>query len=119
MKFARVLGFMVLLAASPGALAHAFLDHATPAVGSQVHGSPDTLTLWFSEALEPAFSSIKVLDAAGKQVDRGDTAADPKDPTALKVSLQHLAPGEYRVMWRVLSVDTHVTEGKFTFSVRP
>jgi hypothetical protein len=37
----------------------------------------------------------------------------------LRVSLPKLVPGTYRVTWRVLSVDTHVTEGDFTFAVVP
>ena len=119
MKCWCAIGLVLALTASPVALAHAFLDHATPAVGSHVRGSPQAVTLWFTEELEPAFSSIKVLDASGKQVDRGDTAPDPNDRTALKVSLQRLVPGVYRVAWRVLSVDTHVTEGEFSFTVQP
>ena len=110
---------MLTMAVSPGALAHAFLDHSMPAVGSQVRGSPQFVSLWFTEELEPAFSSIKVFDAQGKQIDSGDTAADPKDRTVLKVSVRGLTPGSYRVVWRVLSVDTHVTEGNFAFAVVP
>jgi len=37
----------------------------------------------------------------------------------LRVSLPVLPPGAYRVTWRVLSVDAHVTEGDFTFDVAP
>jgi len=60
-----------------------------------------------------------VLDASGKQVDRGDKGLDPSDRTVLRVSVPHLAPGSYRVVWRVLSVDTHVTEGDYRFEVVP
>ena len=35
------------------------------------------------------------------------------------VSAPPLAPGRYTVHWRVLSVDTHVTEGTFAFTVAP
>jgi methionine-rich copper-binding protein CopC len=38
-------------------------------------------------------------------------------PAAVQVPLNPLGPGTYRVKWRVLSVDTHVTEGDFTFRV--
>ena len=31
----------------------------------------------------------------------------------------YLPAGTYAVRWRVLSVDTHVTEGDFTFQVKP
>jgi copper resistance protein C len=30
-----------------------------------------------------------------------------------------LPPGVYRVNWHVLSVDSHKTQGSFTFEVRP
>ena len=99
--------------------AHAFLDRAAPAVGSTVHGPPALVKLWFTQPLEPAFSTIKVLDQTGKQVDNGDKTLDAADPTLLRVSLRRLPPGTYRVVWRALSVDTHVTEGDFTFHVVP
>jgi len=99
--------------------AHAFLDHALPAVGSAVHGPPGQVKLWFTQALEPAFSTVRVLDRGGKRIDKADAQVDRADATLLTVSLPQLAPGTYRVKWRVLSVDTHVTEGDFTFDVTP
>jgi methionine-rich copper-binding protein CopC len=99
--------------------AHAFLDRAIPAVGSTVHGSPSQIRLWFTQRLEPAFSKLQVFDKSGQSVDKGDVQVDHADPTLLEVSVPQLAPGEYRVTWRVLSVDTHVTEGDFTFDVAP
>jgi methionine-rich copper-binding protein CopC len=99
--------------------AHAFLDHAAPAVGSTVHGSPPQLKLWFTQQLEPAFSSAQILDRSGKRVDKADAKVDANDASVLVVSLPQLAPGTYKVTWRVLSVDTHVTEGDFTFDVAP
>lgn len=109
----------VLCAGIPAALAHAFLDHASPAVGSTIHGPPAQVRIWFTQELEPAYSAIQVLDSTGKQVDKGDKHLNPKDPTMLEVSTPDLPPGKYRVIWRVLSVDTHTTEGNFTFTVSP
>ena len=118
----RILAIATLVAASvtvTAASAHAFLDHALPAVGSAVHGSPAQLKLWFTQELEPAFSTVQVLDRDGKRVDESDVKVDSGDARLLQVSLPTLAPGTYRVRWRVLSVDTHVTEGDFTFDVAP
>ena len=114
-----MMGLILALVMSPRVLAHAFLDHSTPAVGSQVRGSPASVSLWFTEELEPAFSSIRVFDAHGKEVDGADTAAVANDRTVLKVSLRRLEPGAYKVVWRVLSLDTHVSEGSFGFTVLP
>lgn len=99
--------------------AHAQLERAVPAAGSEVRVSPPRLTLWFSQRLESAFGKIRVLNAKGNQVDNGDSQLDVADARQLGVSLPRLAPGTYRVRWRVLSVDTHVSEGQFTFDVRP
>ena len=115
----RALAMLVLTATASLAAAHAFLDHASPRVGSKVHGSPPEVALTFTQELEPAFSTIRVIDRDGKQVDRGDKRVDPSDRSILRVSLQPLAPGAYRVQWRVLSADTHVTEGDYSFTVQP
>jgi copper resistance protein C len=101
------------------ARAHAFLDHARPPVCATVRASPAEVRLSFSEDLEPAFSTVKVLDKSGRQVDKQDKHADRRDPAVLTVSLPALAPGTYRVVWRVLSIDAHVTAGDFTFDVAP
>lgn len=116
---ARAVALLAVLTFPAGALAHAFLDRALPAVGSTVHGPPAELRLWFTQELEPAFSTVRVFDRNGRQVDRMDKQLDRSDATLLKVSLPRLAPGIYRVVWRVLSADTHVTEGDFTFEVVP
>jgi len=108
---------LLLLLAATGTGAHAFLDRAEPRVGGTVRTPPAQVTLWFTERLEPAYSRVKVVNAAGQQVDKADCSVDSNDPRMLRASLMPLGPGTYRVIWRVLSVDTHVTEGDFTFRV--
>jgi hypothetical protein len=99
------------------AWAHAHLEHASPAVGSTVSPAPQEVVIWFSEALEPKFSSIEVHDANGAAVQDG-VATLAKDNTAkLHVPLKPLPPGTYTVIWHVLSVDTHRTQGDFSFTI--
>ncbi|HEY1260443.1 MAG TPA: copper resistance CopC family protein [Stellaceae bacterium] len=112
-----LLAAAALFGAAHGALAHAFLDHASPAVGSTVPMPPPNVRLWFTQELEPAFSTLTVTDKAGNRVDRGDGTVDAKDPTELHAGLKSLPPGTYKVAWRVVSVDSHRTEGDFTFTV--
>lgn len=109
----------VLLWGAAGAGAHAFLDHADPRVGSTVKNPPAQVRLWFTQSLEPAFSAVQVLNEAGQRADKADSQVDSSNRALLRVSLPPLAPGTYKVIWRVLSVDTHVTEGDFTFRVAP
>lgn len=103
--------------ASVSVHAHAFLDHASPSVGAELARSPDRVTLWFTQQLEPAFSTIQVVDGSGNRVDRGDGQVDTGDAKQLHVSMRPLPRGKYKVVWRVVSLDSHVTEGDYVFQV--
>jgi methionine-rich copper-binding protein CopC len=105
-----------LVLATADAYAHAYLDRAEPRVGSSVSAAPRALSLWFSQNLEPAFSTIEVRNAAGARVDQG-RARVGASRNMLQIGLKPLPPGAYKVYWRVLSVDTHTTEGSFSFQV--
>jgi hypothetical protein len=94
--------------------AHAFLDHADPRVGSAVAAAPRQVTLWFTQNLEPAFSKVTVTDSSGQRVDAGKPSISG---TVMRVPLRGIKAGTYRVSWHALSVDTHKTEGSFTFRV--
>lgn len=98
-----------------GAEAHAFLDHASPLVGSTVPTAPHELTLRFTQNLEPAFSSVQVTGPNGARADAGGTRISAN---TMRVALRALGSGTYHVHWRALSVDTHTTQGSFTFHVR-
>jgi methionine-rich copper-binding protein CopC len=103
---------------SPAAFAHAFLDRASPAVGSAVAGSPPSIALTYTEPVEPLFSTIQVTDAGGERMDAGKPVPQD-DGRVLQVPLKKLPPGVYTVEWHVTSVDTHKTQGHFTFTVKP
>jgi methionine-rich copper-binding protein CopC len=105
---------LLLLLATNDARAHAFLDRAEPRVGNTVATAPREVTLWFTQKLEPAFSTITVTNAAGQRVDTGKARVSGSQMT---VSLRSGGPGTYHVTWRVLSVDTHTTDGSFSFQV--
>jgi copper resistance protein C len=109
----------VAIGAAPPAWAHAFLDHASPTVGSSVPASPPGVALWFTQDLEPAFSSVTVTNEAGQRVDLGNTQILSGSPAELQIGLKPLPPGTYLVSWHVVSVDTHPTEGTFTFEIKP
>jgi methionine-rich copper-binding protein CopC len=110
--------FFLVLAGAARLEAHAFLQQAEPGVGSTLQASPNEIKIWFTEKVEPAFSKIQVFAASGQEVDKRDVHVDRADPALLQVSLPQLAAGTYNVVWRVVSVDTHVTEGSFSFHVR-
>jgi methionine-rich copper-binding protein CopC len=113
-----ILGLWLIVTAGSATLeAHAFLQHAEPAVGSTVQVSPSEVRVLFTEKIEPAFSTIQVFNAIGKEIDKRDVHLDRPNQALLHVSLPPLQAGTYKVVWRVVSVDTHVTHGTFTFRV--
>jgi methionine-rich copper-binding protein CopC len=112
-SIAGIIPLLVLLATGE-ASAHAFLDHAEPRVGNKVASPPREVALWFTQKLEAAFSTITVTNAAGERVDSGKPRISGNQ---MSVSLRPGGSGTYHVTWQVLSVDTHRTDGNFTFQV--
>ena len=122
MKFRSVIIIallITLLTVNVGtALAHALLVRSIPEANAVLDRAPAQIELFFSEAVDPTFSTIKVLDANGQPVDNGDTQVDSADATHLTVSLRSLPDGIYTVAWKALSAtDGHVTQGSFPFAV--
>jgi methionine-rich copper-binding protein CopC len=110
-----VLASVALTAGS--AAAHAVLQRAEPRVESRLTRAPDEVKLHFTERLEPAYSSVRVLNDRNVQVDRRDSRLDRANRAVLRATLPPLPAGTYTVRWRVLSVDGDVTEGAFTFTL--
>ncbi|PZA08662.1 MULTISPECIES: copper resistance CopC family protein [unclassified Meiothermus] len=140
----RSLTLLAALALAGAALAHALLTQATPAPDSTVKRLPATVQLAFSEPVEMALSSFKVyslgpkdlasakreaarvfrtlLGSTNDQAQRADAGVVGNPQTAERVELklkESLKPGAYAVMWRVLSVDTHPSEGFYVFVYQP
>src|SRR5256712_14211276 len=115
----RELGFVFAACALTPTVAegHAVLQRAEPRVESRLKRAPDEIKLYFTERLEPAYSSVRVLNDHGGQVDRRDSRVDRTNPALLRATFSTLPPGTYKVQWRVLSIDGDVTEGAFTFRV--
>ena len=116
MKLSSLIGVasLLFLFATSTASAHAFLDRAEPRVGNKVSALPRAVTLWFTQKLEPAFCSMMVTNAAGARIDTGKARVSGNQ---MSISLRPGGSGTYRVNWHVLSVDTHSTDGNFTFQV--
>lgn len=119
MRAAAIVLLLAAFALIPGrAAAHANLAESSPAANSVLESPPDRISIRFTEPLEAALSEIRVLDSQGEQVDLGDSALDPDDPTIMSVSIGALDNGAYTVAWtNVSTVDGHRVRGAFLFSV--
>jgi copper resistance protein C len=112
--FIIIASFLVATLGAPAAQAHAHLDHASPPVGGTVQTAPHDVTIWFTQNLEPAFSTIAVTDGTGARVDAGKPQISGN---TMSVPLKALSTGTYHVHWHAVSVDTHTTQGDFNFAV--
>jgi hypothetical protein len=109
---------IALAMAAPVAWSHAQLVKSVPARRAVLVRPPARVQLWFNERLEPAFARLSVWTQQGTQVDQQDARVASDDPKQLSVSLPPLEPGTYVVRFRVLSVDGHVVEAEFPFTIR-
>ncbi len=100
------------------ATAHSALHHSTPEANAVIETAPASVQLWFSRSLEPAFSTVSVVDQQGQQIDKGDTAVKEKDAKLLEVSLPALTSGTYKVIWRIVALDGHKSKGEYNFTVK-
>jgi len=105
---------LLLLLVGGQAAAHAMLERAEPRVGNTVAMAPRDVTLWFTQKLEAAFSTISVTDPAGQRIDTGKARVSGNQ---MSVSIRAGGAGMYRVIWRALSADAHTIDGSFTFQV--
>lgn len=108
------------LALLPGvsrvAAAHTVLVRSEPVAGSHAGTPPSRVRLVFSEALEPALARIALTGADSRATSLVVTG-DPQDVHGIIAPLHSVAPGAYRVTWRVVSADGHPVEGSFVFFV--
>jgi len=99
------------------AFGHTKLVEISPKPDSQLVTSPDQVQLLFSQKLEAANEdSLVVKDDAGKLISAG-TAEIGADGKRIYKTLPTLPKGTYRVHYHVMSMDGHMVEGEYAFTV--
>ncbi len=126
---------------------HAYLKASDPPEEITINAAPTAVRLIFTEPVEIRFSIFKVyrldidpgmemrrvnaaagalmsnvLQKRGDEADRADAGVDATSRTTTDVAIKlkpELKAGSYVVMWRVLSIDTHTTQGFFVFTLAP
>ena len=101
------------------ASAHAILLRSDPAKDSVLSIPPRGVRMWFSEDLNPAFTTADVINGANERVDNHDAHISPNDTKEMDLTLKpNLPPAVYIVVYRTQSaVDGHILRGSFIFSV--
>ena len=103
----------VLSAAAP-ASAHDAVESSSPAQGATVAAPPETVSVTFNKAPLALGSQFQVKDAAGTNWAEGPV--DIVDNVASQKLRAGAPAGEFTVLWRVVSSDSHPIEGTFTFT---
>ncbi|AOI93103.1 copper homeostasis periplasmic binding protein CopC [Burkholderia pseudomultivorans] len=117
--FGRKAAAVVLAATiSSAAFAHAHVASSDPAANAALAAAPAAVTIDFTETLEPAFSSIVVVDGDGKTVSDGRARIDAANRKRMTVPLAALGAGAYTVKWVAVATDGHRTQGAYGFSVK-
>lgn len=106
------------LLAAQLAWAHAYPTHQEPPAGSTAPATLNAVVIDFDDGLEPAFSSIDVMDSQGKSVIREKAKVDAGNNKRMSVALNALTPGKYSVVWIAVAADGHRTTGHYTFDVK-
>lgn len=116
----RLLVTLLLVAAlAAQAAAHSYLVRSEPGQGGIAfwsEGEEGTIRLWFTERVEPAFSSVEVRDPSGARVEVAGSLRAERDGMGVSVGVRPRSLGTHTVNFRMLSaVDGHTAGGNFSF----
>lgn len=115
-KIFNTAALLTLMASAGSAFAHAHLEQSTPAADSTVNSASE-LRLVFSEGIEQAFTKVAV-SRDHSQVKVSSIKTEPGDKKVLIVTpAEPLSAGKYNVEWNAVSVDTHKSQGSYSFTV--
>ena len=116
-KLSGIVIVSALVSIARVASAHSFPEQETPSAGATVAAPPAQVSIKYDAPIEKLFDSLQVLDSAGQDKAAGAPQVSD-DGHQLSVSVAPLNPGEYTVKWRVVCIDTHHTEGSYSFTVQ-
>jgi methionine-rich copper-binding protein CopC len=119
MKLSGILAtfaFLAIAAGAPPASAHSFPQQEIPSAGQKLAKPPSEVSIRFDAPIEKLFAKLDVVDSSGSSVTAGPPEIGPKSLT-LSVKLAALKPGDYTVKWGVVCLDSHHTQGSYTFSI--
>ncbi len=112
----NVILFASIVGAMATASAHSFPEQETPSAGATITEAPGQVTIKYDAPIEKLFASLEVLNSAGQNMATGPAEVS-SDGWKLSVPVNKLQPGEYTVQWRVVCIDTHHTQGSYSFTV--
>jgi len=112
-----VLALLVLATTSSlaRALFHARLERAVPAIDGTVTAPPIAIQLWFNEMVTAKLTTATIVTPDSTQVAAVKFIATPDSLNVICPVGTVLEPGDYRVLWRTMSIDGHAIRGEYKF----
>lgn len=102
------------------AAGHSELRSSTPAANSSLLEAPDELVLAFTEPIDPATVSVKLIDAELRELPGLGAPVVSSAGDEVRLSAPPIDPGVYTIEYSVVSAsDGHQTSGIFAFAVDP
>lgn len=115
-KALTAVALLASLLGASAAFAHVHLKSATPAADSTV-AAPADLRLTFSEGVEATFTKVSLSKDGTEVAIKGLETPDADKKTLVVTPAAPLAAGNYKVVWNAVSVDTHKSNGEYSFKV--
>lgn len=100
------------------AYAHASPSTQSPRPNEVISSKAMTVSLTFNGAIEPVFSTVRVMDAQHKQVSQGNGSVDKEKNVLLQTTIPALTAGTYAVEWQAVARDGHRSHGSYKFTVK-
>ncbi len=115
-KTLTAVALLASLLGASAAFAHAHLKSSEPAADSSV-AAPKDLRLTFSEGVEATFTKVSLSKDGTEVAIKGLETPDADKKTLVVTPAAPLSAGTYKVQWHAVSVDTHKSEGIYSFKV--
>ena len=96
--------------------AHAVLMQSKPAFNSSVTGPNIPIWLRFNVRVDGKRSRLTLVSSDGKSVDL--PAPKQTAPDILETQATGVKPGAYKLQWRALASDGHMSNGEVDFTVK-
>ena len=113
--FCSVILLLAVLAATTPLCAHAVLMESKPKANSTVKGPDVPIWLRFNVRVDGKRSRLQVVTSDGSTV----PVDTPKQnaPDILESHVSGLKPGSYKLQWKALASDGHMSNGEVDFTV--
>lgn len=113
--FPTMLAIFAVMVIHSASDAHAVLVSSIPKENSTITSSPKKAVLRFDARIEKKVSQVKLFKETGGKVALKSPSGGAENE--LIVALPKLKPGKYRLEYKVLASDGHLTPGLIRFTI--